>query len=392
MSEDLTARQVADRLGVELSTVYAYASRGSLTRRPGPDGRSSTVRRRRGRAPRPPRPPPLHPSPGWARSTSSSARPSARSATAGSATATTTSSTWPLGARSRRRASCCGPASCPGPPRRPARCRGPGRRCPPRSSGTRRPYRGARSAPASSSERRRRRPGSRGPPPPSPSVRTPRSVVDALVAALPLVGDPAPLDVAGRRPACGRVSPAAPHPARLRALDTALVLLAEHELATSTLAVRVAASPGPSRPKRSSPGWARRAARSTAAAVACAPAPGRGPRPGGHDALAGLRPPGPRGGRPPLRSPAGGRARHRQPPPPRGDRALRRAPGRRRPAQRRRRPGRPRLRGRGRARASPRRCSAIARTAGWLAHAFEEADEVPVRFRGRTLYRGPADR
>jgi len=31
----------------------------------------------------------------------------------------------------------------------------------------------------------------------------------------------------------------------------------------------------------------------------------------------------------------------------------------------------------------------IARTAGWLAHAFEEADELPVRFRGRTLYRGP---
>jgi citrate synthase len=32
---------------------------------------------------------------------------------------------------------------------------------------------------------------------------------------------------------------------------------------------------------------------------------------------------------------------------------------------------------------------AVARTAGWLAHAFEEADEAPVRFRGRTLYRGP---
>ena len=32
---------------------------------------------------------------------------------------------------------------------------------------------------------------------------------------------------------------------------------------------------------------------------------------------------------------------------------------------------------------------AVARTAGWLAHGFEEADEVPLRFRGRTLYRGP---
>src|SRR6476661_514507 len=41
MSERLTATEVAERLGVELATVYAYASRGSLTRRPGPDGRSS---------------------------------------------------------------------------------------------------------------------------------------------------------------------------------------------------------------------------------------------------------------------------------------------------------------------------------------------------------------
>ena len=41
MSTDLSAKEVADRLGVELATVYAYASRGSLTRRPGPDGRTS---------------------------------------------------------------------------------------------------------------------------------------------------------------------------------------------------------------------------------------------------------------------------------------------------------------------------------------------------------------
>lgn len=32
---------------------------------------------------------------------------------------------------------------------------------------------------------------------------------------------------------------------------------------------------------------------------------------------------------------------------------------------------------------------AVARTAGWLAHAIEEADELPLRYRGRTLYRGP---
>ncbi|HEX2578096.1 MAG TPA: citrate/2-methylcitrate synthase, partial [Aquihabitans sp.] len=32
---------------------------------------------------------------------------------------------------------------------------------------------------------------------------------------------------------------------------------------------------------------------------------------------------------------------------------------------------------------------ALARTAGWLAHAFEEVDELPLRFRGRTIHRGP---
>jgi citrate synthase len=32
---------------------------------------------------------------------------------------------------------------------------------------------------------------------------------------------------------------------------------------------------------------------------------------------------------------------------------------------------------------------AIARTAGWLAHGWEEADEPPLRYRGRTLHRGP---
>ncbi len=39
-----------------------------------------------------------------------------------------------------------------------------------------------------------------------------------------------------------RWSPLSPTPARVRALDIALVLLAEHELALSTLSVRVAAS------------------------------------------------------------------------------------------------------------------------------------------------------
>src|SRR5262249_12554342 len=39
-----------------------------------------------------------------------------------------------------------------------------------------------------------------------------------------------------------RISPLPPTPSRVRALDRALVLLADHDLAASTLAVRVAAS------------------------------------------------------------------------------------------------------------------------------------------------------
>ena len=39
--EALTARQAAGRLGVKVETIYAYVSRGILERRPGEDGRSS---------------------------------------------------------------------------------------------------------------------------------------------------------------------------------------------------------------------------------------------------------------------------------------------------------------------------------------------------------------
>ncbi len=62
----LTSREVADRLGVRLETVYAYVSRGVLTSRRAPTGRGSTFdraevdalldRERRGRPGRPPRP------------------------------------------------------------------------------------------------------------------------------------------------------------------------------------------------------------------------------------------------------------------------------------------------------------------------------------------------
>lgn len=39
--QGLTARETAELLGVEVATVYAYASRGALTRRVSPDGRRS---------------------------------------------------------------------------------------------------------------------------------------------------------------------------------------------------------------------------------------------------------------------------------------------------------------------------------------------------------------
>ncbi|MCU1456211.1 MAG: citrate synthase [Actinomycetia bacterium] len=35
---------------------------------------------------------------------------------------------------------------------------------------------------------------------------------------------------------------------------------------------------------------------------------------------------------------------------------------------------------------------AVARTAGWVAHAMEEYEEAPLRFRGRTVYTGPTPR
>lgn len=70
-----------------------------------------------------------------------------------------------------------------------------------------------------------------------------RELIPALVSALPLVGDPraaaAPTIAEGLWP---RLTALRSTPSRLRALDAALVLLADHELASSTVAARVAAS------------------------------------------------------------------------------------------------------------------------------------------------------
>jgi len=70
-----------------------------------------------------------------------------------------------------------------------------------------------------------------------------RALIATLVEALPLVGSTAPPDgapIADRL--WPRLSPLPATPARVVALDHALVLLADHELAASTLAARVAAS------------------------------------------------------------------------------------------------------------------------------------------------------
>jgi citrate synthase len=66
------------------------------------------------------------------------------------------------------------------------------------------------------------------------------SAIAAMVDALPPLGEPREPTVAARL--WSRLSPERPRPSQLRALNGALVLLADHELAASTLAARVAAS------------------------------------------------------------------------------------------------------------------------------------------------------
>ena len=67
-----------------------------------------------------------------------------------------------------------------------------------------------------------------------------RTLIATLVDALPLRSDPRDGSIAARL--WSRLADAPPSPAALNTLDAALVLLADHELAASTLAARVAAS------------------------------------------------------------------------------------------------------------------------------------------------------
>ncbi|MEV6317701.1 citrate synthase [Streptomyces sp. NPDC051776] len=73
-------------------------------------------------------------------------------------------------------------------------------------------------------------------------LATARSLIPTLVDALaPAGGDPGPRATLARR-LWSRLTPTAPDEASLRALETGLVLLIDHDLAASTYAARVAAS------------------------------------------------------------------------------------------------------------------------------------------------------
>ncbi|MFG1975863.1 citrate synthase [Nonomuraea fuscirosea] len=75
---------------------------------------------------------------------------------------------------------------------------------------------------------------------PASVAETGRRMIAGLVDALPLLSEPSGDSIAARL--WSRLCPAPATPALLTALEGALVLLADHELAASTLAARVAAS------------------------------------------------------------------------------------------------------------------------------------------------------
>ena len=222
-------------------------------------------------------------------------------------------------------------------------------------------------------------------------------LIDAMIAALPLVGDPVDPSASVARRLWVRCSPLLPTPARVRVLDQALILLAEHELATSTLAVRVAASThaGPAQVLLAGLGAVSGELHGGAASrvhqrLLRSPATGAGISDDGATTHAdGFGHPVHRSGDPryaqlhlALHSIASTKAHtiidadlaaHAAAglPPPNIDAALgalgyviRGEPG------------------------ITDAIFAIARTAGWLAHAFEEIEDPPLRYRGRTVYRG----
>jgi citrate synthase len=234
----LTSQQAAHRLGVKIETVYAYVSRGVLARHPGPDGRSSLFTEeevdtlaRRGRPRRTTRPAaidfPIH-----TRISNlegdrllyrgQDARRLARTATfeqvaelLWTGTLPTRPPTWP-------RASTDTPAAtAPVHAIRlavvNAAAHDPLRNDLSRTAATARHLVAAAAAAL----------------PPAADGRVPR-------LTLPAGGPPVRTTIAGRLWAA--LAPGRPRSGLLAAVNAALVLIADHELATSTLAVRVAAS------------------------------------------------------------------------------------------------------------------------------------------------------
>lgn len=386
MGANLTAAEVAEQLGVEIATVYAYASRGALTRRPGPGRRSHydadevELLARKGR-PRSARRRPgaievvigttvCEIGDGWIRYRGHDLVDLATWASYEDAcellwTGEIVGDRPGIDPRSRRaveRAAARAAATLPATASISARLAvGVAAASPlvPRATTTER------------------------------SVEAATLVLDAMIAALVLVGEPDRDATSVAERLWPRLCAQPASRARLRALDTALVVLAEHELATSTLAVRVAAS------TRARPAEAVLAGIGTMsgplhgrAAVRVHRRLTEGLGPETDEIVAGFGHPVHEHGDPrfgvlldrvlPIASPARRRrieayaAGRADLPAPNVDAALG-GLGYAIGAE----PG------------ATESIFAIARTAGWLAHAFEEADEVPVRFRGRTLYRGP---
>jgi citrate synthase len=383
MGELVDARTAAERLGVDVRTLYAYVSRGALRRVPGPDGRSSRydsdelgllARRSRPRTlPRPAASIDLVIATRVSTVTDGLVRYRGTDVldlvAAGEPFETVAGLLWAGGAD--------GPAGAgqwqvpAGPP--------PIGPAPGALAGVPVAHRLAAAVAGAGGA------AELGSPPDWPAAG--RLLIATLIEASgTAAGDAgAPGSVAGRL--WQRWSPLRPTVARVRALNTALVLLAEHELAPSTLAVRVAAS------TRATPvgcllaglgtlsgalhGDVPRLLREWFLSRAAKGAPDAAPPSGagfGHSVH--------RRGDPrtaPLLQAVCAiatqadrdlieRARHGAPAPPNIDFALG-ALGHvaRMPPQ------------------AATAIFAIARTAGWIAHAAEEYSEPPARFRGRAL-------
>ena len=282
----MTAADAADRLGVKPATLYAYVSRGVLARRRSPTGQSLFDPAEIERLTRA-RPPAAAAGRGRGRRSSHG---SPRSAPTGRSTAGGMRLNWPVHIGSRRWRSSCGRAWRRTWTHRPARRGGrlgprgragggdTGRRpAPDRGTGWPRADApadggGAGTRVAAAGRRvggaaggwppaRRRSPGCR---PACCRSNGSRSIVPALAAADPLRSnlDPAAVVEVARALIAGMVDslpgPSVPggiaarlwaklappdaDPALIGALEAALVLLADHELAASTTAARVAAS------------------------------------------------------------------------------------------------------------------------------------------------------